>query len=95
MGHNETHTFLSYCAPLTFFWKYLILKLNFIEIVSITYLICVLLGLVMVRNKVRKTTNGTFSAEDMEETVSLVKNQKYSIRGAAKLKNLKFQTVHR
>jgi hypothetical protein len=27
---------------------------------------------------VRKTTNGTFSAEDMEEAVSLVINQKYS-----------------
>lgn len=49
----------------------------------------------MVRYRVRKTTNGTFSAEDMEEAVNLVINQKYSIRDAAKLKNLKFQTVHR
>jgi hypothetical protein len=49
----------------------------------------------MVRNRVRKTTNGTFSAEDMEEAISLVINKIYSIKDAAKLKKIKFQTVHR
>lgn len=49
----------------------------------------------MVRNRTRKTTIGLFSAEKMDQAVSMIINKECSIREAAKRMELKYQTVAR
>lgn len=47
----------------------------------------------MVRHHVRKTDKGSFTADDMKEAVNMVIKDGISIRKAATIKGLSFQTV--
>lgn len=49
----------------------------------------------MVRHHVRKTNKGSFTAGDMTEAVNMVIKDGLSIRRAANIKGLSFQTVSR
>lgn len=49
----------------------------------------------MVRHHLRKTDKGSFTATDMKEAVNMVLEDGLSIRRAAKIKGLSFQTVSR
>lgn len=49
----------------------------------------------MGRNRVRKTTIGTFTHEEMSNAVDMVLNGVCSIREAARRNNLKIPTVAR
>lgn len=49
----------------------------------------------MARNRKRKTNIGSFSENSMREAVKLVLENGLSLRKAAKLKNVSFQTLAR
>src|SRR3978361_1339982 len=49
----------------------------------------------MVLNRKRKTERGIFNEDDMREAVLLVKQNNYSIRRAANMKNVNYTTLFR
>lgn len=49
----------------------------------------------MTRNRVRKTTIGTFSEESMRNAIKLVMVDGFSIRQAAERSGIKFSTLQR